>query len=112
MRTPRLAPPVRQIANRQRDQRPDNKRLEIIDPALQEVYRLDPDTGLRILYDKNGRVVTDSPPGEPRYYYDLVTGAIEYPNDSQRYLGPVSCENTCYVFAGFSRTGCLAGCRR
>lgn len=112
MRTPRLAPPVRQIANHTRDQRPDNKRLEIFDPALQQVYRLDPKTGLRMLFDKDGRVVTESPPGKPRYFFDLVTGAIPFPNDPQRFLGPVSCENSCYVFSGFSRTGCLAGCRR
>jgi hypothetical protein len=107
-----LAPPERQIANQRRDQRPDNNRLEIFDPALQPIYRLDPNTGLRMLYDKDGNVVATSPPGQPRYYLDLVTGAIPYPNDPQRFLGPVPCENSCFVFAGFSRAGCLAACRR
>jgi hypothetical protein len=71
-------------------------RRELYEPFFPEVIiGTDPDTGKPF-------IILD----------DLDPRAIPFPNDPQRWKGPVPCEQGCYLFSGFSRNACLVGCRR
>ena len=53
--------------------------------------------------------------GEPenkKHLWELIPGANPDPNDPQRFLYPVSCDQDCYLYSGFSLAACLAVCRR
>jgi hypothetical protein len=68
----------------------------------------------RALIEPAQRQVATPGIGEPEFVkqlWELVPGANPNPNDPQRFLDPVPCENWCSLFSGFSFGACLARCR-
>jgi hypothetical protein len=79
------------------------------------IPHVSPPVNRRLLFETAQRQIKVPGVAEPeqtKKLWQLVLGANPDPNEPQRFLYPVSCQEWCTLFSGFSLVACLAMCRR